>query len=285
MTEQRDVMQLLGVWGHTPLSFYKYLEHEFESAKDVGDAVGMTMYKSLMALTRYAQTSDEKSSVMDKVGLDPRMQEMVGEEVFEDIKASMSEDEFPVRVIEAIYETCCEHKSVQEAEMKLRRNVLLTVVPFIIDKIQKNASEISSTILQMLIGAEASMSAGKIEAELSAKTASDNMKVVVEKLLGVSEQIIMCKNTPDEDVNHISSVILGDIIEVIKDISEDILSIIDKPPHLWVEYATSFGRFMVSFQLATSLGYVDYDTYNRIFKDIKSLKNVNTPQKLTFGRN
>lgn len=284
MIEQKDAMQLIGTWGYDAESLLEHLAKQMEEAKEIGDIVGAVAMESICALTRYAKTSDEKYSMGEKFDKD-KLPKSIGE-IADILSEWVSDPKFPSEVLETLYEKLSDKKTLEEAQISLRRDVFITVAPLLLNSFSDGGNEVSSSLLQLIVGIDhAKLNNVDNTDEILTKLDHD-FGVIQDVSMEVIDNIRMCQNTGDEKITEIFGYIVQDIVDLVSSISRNILSIIDSEPDVWVEFSDKFGRFATAFHMATTLGFITYDTYKDIFDKLTSLSILdNKTQNPIFGRN
>ena len=283
MIEQKQVIQLIGNWGYTPNQFRTYLEKQIQRAKDLGEAVGATMFSSLLTLSKYSLSGDAESSVeKDRLSSHPEAKELIDDD---EISGIIDDDNFSSGVIDAIYEECIKYGNLESAEIAMREKVMFMVAPMLSKKIVEIGSHTSEQILQCFIGADHNMQYD--DGEDTLRKVTSNIKSLASIISRFSKEIKMCKETSFEPFNDISEAIIGDVDSIMLEINQDMLSIIGNPPHVWTSYSISFGKMMAGFLIALSFGYVTYEDYENVINNFKSVASPNEPpvQNIKFGRN
>jgi hypothetical protein len=287
MIEQKQVIQLIGNWGYTPSQFRSYLDKQIERAKDLGEAVGATMYSSLLTLSKYSLSGDADSAVeKNKLSSHPEVKELIDDD---EISGIIDDDDFSSGVIDAVYEECIKYGNLESAEIAMREKVMFMVAPMLTKKIVEIGSHTSEQILQCFIGADHNMQYDDSEDTL--RKVSSNLNSLASIISRFSEEIKMCEETSFEPFNDISDAIIGDVDSIMLEINQDMLSIIGNPPHVWTSYSISFGKMMAGFLIALSFGYVTYEDYEDVIKNFKSAtvpneSKVEPPiQNIKFVRN
>lgn len=288
MIDQKQVMQLIGEWGYSARELKSYVESQMERAKELGEAVGATAYASLIALCNYALSGDADKSIRTE-NFNPKSDFIrklvedndIGEEFFEIVDSS----DFSDNVLDSLYETCSEHKNYKDAEIAVRHHVMFQIAPLVIDKILAFGSNVSEQVMQCIVGADntSMVGGGKMAGEVS-KTISE----FALKVTKYADEMRACEETSHEPFNEIAKAVIGDVDELITEVNHNILSIIDKPPHVWARYSLQMGRFMSAFVMSIGLGLVSYDDYEVILEEFGKAVNTNTDKNkdhMLFGRN
>jgi hypothetical protein len=281
MIEQKDAMQLIGEWGYTPKGFEDYLVDQRERARGIGEKAGMTTYSSLLSLCKFAITGDATEAMEeDERDFPVHLKDSLNNELH---KLMMDNPDFAIEVITRVYDACSPYKDIKDAEMALRKNIISTVAPLLMGIVVDMGVRTAEQILECLIGMDSVKNNKAAIVNIGASTVT--IERLVERVLYFKDDMKACGETDDEVLNNMADSVLGNVDELVSAVSQNMLSIVDKPPHEWVKYATDFGRMMAGFVLAMSYGYVTYDEYDSIVNNFKKM--VEQPEKRhsLFGRN
>jgi hypothetical protein len=286
MIDQKQVLQIIGNWGYSPSELRKYATEQQKRAKEIGEAVGATMYSSLLALCKYAMSGNAESSIT-KVNIDSEFITKILGGNKDEFLEILNDVRFSDEVIESIYDICSRHKTLRNAEIALREMVMVSVAPVAAKKIIEVGNDATEQVMECFVAIDNLRS---LDSNVDMSIFDDAIKNItsfIHQITRYSDEIKACKETQFEPFNQIVDLICGDVDDIITGVNINILSIIGKPPHVWVEYAIKFGRMMSGFIMALSMGYVTYDDYDLIIRDMRaiSVSAKKDNKRVIFGRN
>ncbi len=284
MVKQEDAMQLIGEWGFTPKRLAEYVASQRLRAKEIGDKAGLTAYSSLLTLCRFAMSGNSIESVReDGEDFNNKLRDELNAQLME---MQREHPEFADEVIDKAYQICLGNVSFRDAEIAVRREVVFSIVPLVIAAVTSMGVKASEQILECMIGLDAIRIDKGADALDETAIPVENMRKFSQTVMAFKGEMRACTETENSDFNELFASVMGDVDAIEASVSQNMLSIIDRPPHEWVRYATDFGKMMTGFVMAMSLGYVTYDDYDTIIEIFKMLrKSEHKSPKIMFGRN
>lgn len=283
MIEQKDAIQLIGKWGYSPNQFIKRLTDLRVQATEIGERCGVTAYSSLLALAKYALTGDALNSVREN---DESFSEERRDRVNQSIIDNMNQEPtFASDVIERIYNDCLPCRTFKDADVAIRAEIMGAIAPVIVSGIADLGIKTASQVLQCIIGMDNAREDDPMSFKKIQRTTL-TMDAFVQRILSYKNEMLEAHK--EEGYNTLMRTLLENSDDMDNILQQSILSIIDRPPHVWVKFATNMGILMSGFILSMSFGFITYDEYSSIVEEFKGLieeQARNSDTSVKFGRN